>query len=144
MNFLKKALIFLILSSITLPSLFAQGVNKKEGDIFEQSVDDLLLVGSTGFGGGIIGLSTLSFVDKPGDHLKHIVVGAALGIIAGVGWVAYNQAMMTSDHYGDFAVQSYRAKYPSYWSIHQAGRCDDCLELAFLKQITGNQTSFTG
>ena len=62
------------------------------GDIFEQSMSDAITVGACGGIGAVLGLSTLSFVEEPGDHLKNIVVGGAIGIIIGVGVVAFNQA----------------------------------------------------
>jgi hypothetical protein len=49
-------------------------------------------VAATTAGGAILGLSTLSFVDEPGDHLKNILFGGAIGLIIGVAVVAYSQA----------------------------------------------------
>lgn len=71
----------------------------QEPDIVEDSVRDILTVVSIGAAGAILGLSTLSFVDKPQDHLKNIVVGGAVGIIIGVGVVAYNQANQSRSYY---------------------------------------------
>ncbi len=59
---------------------------------FEDSFRDISIVGATAVGGAVLGLSTLSFVDEPGDHLKNIVIGSAVGIIVGVGLVAYMAA----------------------------------------------------
>lgn len=42
-----------------------------------------IISGST-VAGAVLGLSTLSFVDKPSKNLKNIVIGGALGLIAGV------------------------------------------------------------
>ena len=58
-----------------------------------------MIVGGAGAAGAILGLSTLSFVEKPGDHLKNVVAGAAIGIIVGVGVVAYLQATKSHDIY---------------------------------------------
>ena len=52
-------------------------------------------------GGAVIGLSTLSFVEEPGDHLNNILVGAALGIIGGVAFVGYSTANKGRDMYYD-------------------------------------------
>jgi len=41
-------------------------------------------------GGGILGLSTLSFYDKPEDHTNNITMGALLGFVAGTGYVVMN------------------------------------------------------
>ena len=92
MNFLKKALIFLVaLHSLTgIP--VAQRANGEERDIFRHSLGDLTLVGGLGIAGGVMGLSLLSFVDRPQDHLNYVVLGTAVGIILGVGFVAFSQA----------------------------------------------------
>lgn len=58
----------------------------------EESLQDLTIVFASGIAGGILGLSTLSFVNQPSAHLKNISVGAALGVILGVGIVVFSQA----------------------------------------------------
>ena len=95
MNFCKKALIFLIVLSAFSHRAVAQRVIKGGGDIVERSVLDLTLVGVIGLSGGVIGLSTLSFVDSPAKNLNHITVGVALGIIFAVAWIGYSQAVST-------------------------------------------------
>lgn len=60
---------------------------------------DLGIVAASGIGGAVIGLSTLSFVDKPSKNLKNVVIGGAIGIIIGVGVVAYLQATQTTKTY---------------------------------------------
>lgn len=66
----------------------AEGSERLLGD----SVNDFITVGALGGVGFVLGLSTLSFVDEPTDHLKNLWVGFAIGIIAGVGVVAWKQA----------------------------------------------------
>jgi hypothetical protein len=83
---------------------FAQG--EGTDDIFAQSMNDIITVGACGGIGAVLGLSTLSFVDEPGDHLKNIVVGGAIGIIIGVGVVAYKQANVSKDVYQNNAFLS--------------------------------------
>lgn len=68
---------------------FAQ---ENEDDIIKNTQNDILLVAGAGAAGAILGLSTLSFVDKPSQHVSNIWTGAAIGVIAGVIWVAYNSA----------------------------------------------------
>ncbi len=58
----------------------------------EEGIRDLTTVAGLGLGGAVLGLSTLSFVEEPSDHLKNILIGGAVGIVIGVGVVAYNQA----------------------------------------------------
>ncbi len=85
---LNKFLILMILSTLSL-NTFAQS---KEDDYAQSTKNDLLLVVGGGLAGAVLGLSTLSFVEEPKDHTRNIVVGAAIGIIAGVAYVAFNQA----------------------------------------------------
>jgi hypothetical protein len=97
----KKSLVQRLILSLVLFSLgssaFAQ--DNGGGDVFEQSMSDIITVSALGGVGAILGLSTLSFVDEPKDHLKNIVVGGALGIIIGVGVVAFSQANKSRDSY---------------------------------------------
>ena len=98
MNLLKKVVIFLGIFTHYISPSAARSVNygnREYDDLAQRSVQDLMTVGFTGLAGGVIGLSTLSFIDRPGDHLSNIVVGTALGIILGVGLVAYGQAVDT-------------------------------------------------
>ena len=46
----------------------------------------------SGLGGAVLGLSTLSFYDRPQDHLANIAVGAALGVITGTVYVTFKTA----------------------------------------------------
>ena len=58
----------------------------------KQTVNDVGIVVGAGVAGAIIGLSTLSFYQKPKEHWKNITIGGAIGVIVGVGAVAYLQA----------------------------------------------------
>ena len=95
-------MIFLI---TTTTGVFAQDAaapaasGSSEDDIFGESMQDLSIVGGMGLAGAVIGLSTLSFVDEPTENLRNILVGGAIGIILGVGIVAYKQATRTNDVY---------------------------------------------
>ncbi|ATH08796.1 hypothetical protein BIY24_12815 [Halobacteriovorax marinus] len=89
-KFNKMFLILMTAFSLSLaPSAMAQ---EGESSILQESVGDLTTVAAIGLGGAILGLSTLSFTEEPKDHLKNILVGGAIGIIAGVGIVAWQQA----------------------------------------------------
>lgn len=79
------------LGVLTAPS-FAQDNAKEMEELVQGTKNDLLVVISGGLAGAILGLSTLSFVDEPKEHTRNIIVGASIGIIAGVGYVAYSQA----------------------------------------------------
>lgn len=90
-----KKLICMLLSLqfVLLSPAFAQD----EEDFIKSTQNDLILVGAAGVGGAILGLSTLSFVDKPSEHVSNIWTGAAIGVIAGVIFVAYNSAQKGSE-----------------------------------------------
>ncbi len=87
---MKKILSLLIAFQLMTAVAFAQ--EESEDDIIKNTQNDIILVAGAGAGGALLGLSTLSFVDKPSRHISNIWTGAALGVIAGVIWVAYNSA----------------------------------------------------
>ncbi|WP_408097433.1 hypothetical protein ACJVC5_00565 [Peredibacter sp. HCB2-198] len=90
---MKKIICLLLCLSFVLPSAaFAQ-----EDDLIKNTQNDLILVGAAGVGGAILGLSTLSFVDKPSQHVSNIWTGAAIGVILGVIWVAYDSVQRNQD-----------------------------------------------
>lgn len=82
----------LILSSFISPRAFAES-----DELVENTKSDLFLVAGAGAGGAVLGLSTLSFYDKPSKHISNIWTGAALGIIAGVIYVAFNYAQKSQE-----------------------------------------------
>ena len=83
-NGLKKVISLSLVASVLLnpTHLMAQ---ENSGGVLDDSINDLYIVLGTGAAGAIIGLSTLSFADKPKDKLKNISIGAAIGIVLGVG-----------------------------------------------------------
>ncbi len=74
--------------------------NAKSSGILDGAKSDMTLILALGAGGAILGLSTLSFVETPKDHLKNILVGGAIGIIIGVGVVAWRQATASKEYMG--------------------------------------------
>jgi hypothetical protein len=82
-----------LFSSLLILSLLTPVVCWAEADeLVENTKDDLMVVAGAGLGGAVLGLSTLSFYDKPSKHLSNIWMGAAIGIIGGVVYVAFNYA----------------------------------------------------
>lgn len=77
----------------------AAGGQGGEGDVLQESLVDITTVMAIGGAGAILGLSTLSFVEEPKDHLKNILIGGSIGIIVGVGVIAYKQATSSRDQY---------------------------------------------
>jgi hypothetical protein len=83
----------LILVSIFFSNFtYAQEGTGESDPLVEDTKNDLMIVMACGVGGAVLGLSTLSFVDEPKKHTKNIVMGAAIGIIIGVGVVGFSQA----------------------------------------------------
>ena len=84
--------LLILVSAISLgfsPCALAQN---ESSSILQDSLSDLTIVAGIGLGGAVLGLSTLSFTEEPKDHMKNILVGGAIGIIAGVGIVAWQHA----------------------------------------------------
>ncbi len=94
-----KKLICALLSLSLLVSAVnpAMAQDSGEDDIIKNTQNDIMLIAAAGAGGAVLGLSTLSFVEKPSKHVSNIWTGAALGIIAGVIFVAYNSAQKGSE-----------------------------------------------
>ena len=96
MNFKKN--IFHLMAAFTLA--FSGPIAKAAEDygsanpadsLIDDSVRDFSIVMGSGLVGAVLGLSTLSFVDTPSEHLKNIAVGGAVGIVVGVGVVVFGQ-----------------------------------------------------
>jgi hypothetical protein len=103
MSFIKKGvkalqhLVFFTLAlGIFSNSSLAQTDEDLDGLVADTKSDILVVVGG-GLAGAVLGLSTLSFVDEPKDHTRNILVGASIGIIAGVAVVAFSQASKSRD-----------------------------------------------
>ncbi len=108
MKLKKNLLVGIFILILGINNGFGQGAAPAVGgageagpDIIKESLLDLTLVGVAGLSGAVLGLSTLSFVDEPSEHLDNIVVGGAIGIIVGVGAVAYFQAVESNTKYED-------------------------------------------
>ncbi|MFZ9001078.1 MAG: hypothetical protein ACO20H_07220 [Bacteriovoracaceae bacterium] len=101
----------LILISLLLQVLNTPLMAQEEGgagNLLQESVQDIYTVVGVGVGGAIIGLSTLSFAEHPKDNLKNIVIGGAIGIILGVGIVAYKHATETQNVYNEYSFKPSR------------------------------------
>lgn len=144
-SFLRSLIIsvFLITSS---SNTFAQN----DDPLLDTSMRDALTVVAMGTVGAVLGLSTLSFVEEPKEHLKNIVVGGAIGIIIGVGIVAWGQASKSRDSYqqtfddgGEASLTP--SEYPTYarrnW--HHEAHSGQVHSLRINKQLTGQLGSYT-
>ena len=91
-KFSTTLLLCLGLSTAFLTSDGAYGQEGGTSNIITDSLSDLYTVSGVGLAGCVLGLSTLSFLDQPGENLKNIVTGGAIGVIVGVGIVAWGHA----------------------------------------------------
>ncbi len=90
--FAKKITSFLLVAIILINPLQLRAQENTSAGSFDESLQDLTLVMGAGAVGAVLGLSTLSFVDKPKDHFKNVAIGGAIGIVIGVGIVIFGQA----------------------------------------------------
>ena len=88
----KKLLTCLVTTVILLNPLQLRAQDSNPTGFVDESLNDLYVVLGSGAVGAVLGLSTLSFVETPKDHMKNIAIGGAIGIVFGVGYVIFNQA----------------------------------------------------
>ncbi len=101
-SFTKRCLQLVLLTMLVFNTSIAQeGGDASGNELLQKTVWDLSVVSLCGLGGALLGLSTLSFVDHPSDHYRRILVGGALGVIIGVGIVAFSQAKNSQQLYQD-------------------------------------------
>lgn len=61
---------------------FAQSASKSGGTSPYDTRNTVGVILLSGLVGGVLGLSTLSFYDRPQDHIRNITLGAGIGVIA--------------------------------------------------------------
>ncbi|OIQ19047.1 MAG: hypothetical protein BM556_07110 [Bacteriovorax sp. MedPE-SWde] len=112
----------LFIFCIALNFVIAQSAVAEEKSFVDDSIRDVAIIAGTGAGGAVLGLSTLSFVEEPGDHLKNIVVGGAIGIIVGVGIVAWGQANKSKGLYesGSINPEDFSTGDRQQWHVAQS------------------------
>jgi hypothetical protein len=100
---MKKLIVLLLSLQLGLVSFVPSRVFAQEAsdDLIKSTQTDMLIVAGGGAAGAVLGLSTLSFVEKPSRHVSNIWTGAALGVIAGVVFVAYQSAQKGSEELTD-------------------------------------------
>jgi drug/metabolite transporter (DMT)-like permease len=98
---LHHGILGLILASVLtlapVASMAQEQPSNSQGDVFDDTMNDLYMIGGLGAGGAILGLSTLSFTEHPTQNLKNVWIGGAIGIIVGVGVVAWQQATKSQE-----------------------------------------------
>jgi hypothetical protein len=144
-NILRLAPIMVLSFCLISHNIYAQ----ENGDLDSLVTDtktDLLTVVGGGLAGAVLGLSTLSFVDEPKDHTNNIVIGASIGIIAGVAFVALSQANKTQDLlYGGEEDYQEEAKIDSIKSFDTTARIGwhgEHIAAFSSKELAMNQVSY--
>lgn len=94
---MKKWICVLIIFQLLTLNVAVAQEEGSEDDIIKNTQNDILIVAGAGVGGAVLGLSTLSFYDKASKHISNVWTGAAIGIIAGVIFVAYSSAQKGSE-----------------------------------------------
>ena len=97
----------LVASLLFAPMSFSA---EETSGIIDDSVRDISIVLGAGAAGAVLGLSTLSFVDHPSEHLKNISIGGAIGVVFGVAAVIFSQATKTTLSYSPSEVPMNAAK----------------------------------
>ncbi len=99
-TYLRIFLVFIISGSLLAQEADSNAAaSSSMADPAQETLLDIGVVAGIGGAGAILGLSTLPFYEKPGDHMRNILMGGAIGIIVGVGLVAFNQATKSKDMY---------------------------------------------
>lgn len=84
----------MVLASLML-TIVPANAQENTSSATAETLTDLYVVLGAGAAGAVLGLSTLSFAEEPTKNFKNVSMGAAIGIILGVGIVIYNQATKT-------------------------------------------------
>ena len=115
---MKKWLIgIIIFQFLTLNMAFAQ----QENDIVYNTQNDIIIVAAAGAGGAVLGLSTLSFYETPSQHISNVWTGAALGIIAGVIFVAWQSAHTGHEHLtAENSAKTFSTQARANWHLEKS------------------------
>lgn len=123
-----KKWIFLVLAITLSLQIIAPESAKAQMEVRSQSTNwrrSTAMVLFSGIGGGLLGLSTLSFYGDPKEHTGNITWGALLGLMAGAGYVAYEnmppmqKTRRSNDYYGLFEPLDPQKKGPTLSSVPQ-------------------------
>ncbi|MBK9293761.1 MAG: hypothetical protein IPM57_04840 [Oligoflexia bacterium] len=90
---MKKFLTTFLVITLSFQLSFAQETKAKKTGPRRQ----LATIVFAGFGGAILGLSTLSFYGRPQEQLVNIAIGFAVGVIGGTVYVTFKSA--TTEEY---------------------------------------------
>ena len=122
---MKKWILLTLILTAILPTLTPQNAmaDMEVRSQFPSWRRSTAMVLFSGIGGGILGLSTLSFYGDPKEHTGNITWGALLGLVAGASFVAYENTPLlqkkriSNDYYGLFEPLEGQKKEPTLSSV---------------------------
>lgn len=78
--------------ALTAAAPAAMAQNLEQNESFLSTKRGAAIVLFSGVGGGVLGLSTLSFYGKPEEHASNITTGALVGVAVGLGYVLWENS----------------------------------------------------
>lgn len=122
---MKKTLSLILMMILSINIAWGQANN--QSSMAEESIRDISTVAAIGAVGAVLGLSTLSFVEEPKDHLKNVLIGGSIGIIIGVGVVAFKQATLSKQQYEEQAqnTQHFDTNERFVWHSKKHGKLNN-------------------
>ncbi len=85
-------IVFLAIPLVFSQPLLAQSKDSGSSPYDTRNTVGIILV--SGLVGGVLGLSTLSFYERPQDHIRNITLGAGIGVIASALFLTINIAQL--------------------------------------------------
>lgn len=125
-----------LLLSFVLNTAYSQEEGGQSDALLQDSIKDVYTVVGIGIGGAVLGLSTLSFAEQPKDKLKNIVIGGAIGVILGVGVVAYKHATKTQTVYEEYSLKDFNTNLRLTWHESNFENYKDPNSPSFTYQFT--------
>jgi hypothetical protein len=110
---MKKTVLVFITFFVFSQMSFAQSTTSSSMVGFRRGVATVMLAG---FGGAVLGLSTLSFYGEPQEHINNIWTGLALGALGGSAYVlsqAPRNNMAALDPFPESAKQKIAQQRPA-------------------------------
>ena len=91
-----KSILFVAVSVLTMSgrSFAQQGGGSNMSQIEPRNAVSVILM--SGLVGGVLGLSTLSFYDRPQDNIRNITIGAGVGMISAALFMTYTVSQTTA------------------------------------------------
>lgn len=93
---MRSGLVLILSCVLLISSVSGAQTQTQTGRNVKRNVAAVLF---SSLGGAILGLSTLSFYGEPHEHANNITTGALIGLVAGVGYVVYDNTRPQQPQY---------------------------------------------